>query len=82
MVMPLSLGVVVEPTESATALTVAALTVCALTVLTNSVVAVNESAMRLPKWKTPFSIATPSEANQLETMFVTVEVETLADEVE
>jgi len=75
IVMPLSLGVVVEPTESADALTVAALTVCAFTVFTNSVVAVSESAMRFEKWKTPFSIATPREENQLVMMFVTVATE-------
>jgi hypothetical protein len=72
MVMPLSCGVVVEPTERAEALTVAALTVCAFTIFTYSVVAVSESAMSVVKWNIPFSIATPRVVNQLETIFVTV----------
>ena len=78
MVIPLSDGVVVEPTERAEALTAAALTVCALTVFTNSVVVVKVSAMRFPKWNTPFSIATPRDENQVVTIFVTVVVETVA----
>ena len=76
IVIPLSLGVVVEPTESIAALTLAALTVCAFIVLTYSVVTVRTSAITLLKWKIPFSIATPRDENQFVTMFVTVVVET------
>ena len=50
--------------------------VCALTVFTTSVVAVKVSAMRLPKWNIPLSIATPKDENQSVMMLVTLVVET------